>query len=85
MDHRKILKFAYMTQNDYFSFLVYSKDPVKVSSIPGEFYPDVEQFMFGKTCTMINGEIAYYPGDFNSWVDKVALQGLGYSVQLSTE
>ena len=72
-----------MGQNDYFSFLSYRKDPIRLSQIPSPLYADIEEFMIGKTCMKLDGEMAFYACDFNHWVDKVAREGLSYPLQLS--
>lgn len=73
-----------MRQKDFFSFLTHRTDPIQVSAIPEALYPDIEAFMFGKTCMKWHGEMAYFACDFNNWVDKVANEGLSYPLQLSS-
>ncbi len=72
-----------LTPNQYFDILVHRDRPVKLSEIPEPLMKDFRDFMFGQTVIKIDNEMAYFPRDFNAWVEKVRSKGLDYPIVLS--
>ncbi len=69
-------------KNQFFELLKEKKDPVKIDSIPEPLREDIEKFMFGRTVTKIKGSIAFYPQDYNEWINKLKTEGVGYDLKL---
>lgn len=76
MEKRKI---SYQQFND---FLTFRSEPIKLSSVPTVFKDELFAFMFGKTVSKFEGEIAYHAADFNTWVSKVNAHGLEHAITL---
>ncbi|XOV92148.1 MAG: hypothetical protein ACFHWX_18305 [Bacteroidota bacterium] len=69
-------------RDQYFDLFKEQYEPIVLANIPEPFKADIEQFMFGRTAIKINGLIAFYPSDFNEWIEKVKTEGLSYDLQL---
>ena len=66
----------------FFETLRPATDLVKLSVVPEPLRVDLNDFLFGKTVVMRDGEVAIYPQDYNEWLSKLQNQGLDYDLKL---
>jgi len=71
-----------MQLDTYLHVLQHRTEPVKLSTIPEELREDFQYFMYGRTVTKIDGELAFAPADYNEWVDKLVVDGVDYDILL---
>ncbi|MEQ9305962.1 MAG: hypothetical protein RJQ14_18755 [Marinoscillum sp.] len=67
---------------EFFETLRPTTDLVKLCVVPEPLRVDLNDFLFGKTVVMRDGEVAIYPQDYNEWWSKLQNQGLDYDLKL---
>lgn len=71
-----------ISSKEFFETLRTTTDLVKLSVVPEPLRVDLNDFLFGKTVVMRDGEVAIYPQDYNEWLSKLQNQGLDYDLKL---
>lgn len=71
-----------ISSKEFFETLRPTTDLVKLSVVPEPLRVDLNDFLFGKTVVMRDGEVAIYPQDYNEWLSKLQNQGLDYDLKL---